>query len=203
MTIGIAILAVTSLLIITTPPLAPHYSFVRSAMSQGVALSLTEQPDETGKFLVTAEDPQKKAGADVKNMVITLTNQAAGIGPIVAPVVERFAGGYAFAENLLSPAGTWTINITDQRAGAYDAAASFNVNYPQEITESDAHAEDRTFGSFEVINIIVALVIFAAAIILYRLSARLHRNVVSAPDAAPANTELSFAHRGAWIPPSY
>ena len=57
-----------------------------------------------------------------------------------------------FAENLLAPPGTWTINITAQRAGAYDAAASFNVNYPQEITESDAHAEDRTFGSFEVIH---------------------------------------------------
>ena len=54
---GIAILAVTSLLIITTPPLAPHYSFARSAVSQGIALSLTEQPSESGKFLVTAEDP--------------------------------------------------------------------------------------------------------------------------------------------------
>ena len=153
MAFGIAILAVTSLLIITTPPLAPHYSFVRSATSQGIALSLTEQPYESGKFLVTAEDPQKKAAADVKNMVVTLTNQAAGIGPIVAPVEERFAGGYVFDENLLAPAGTWTINVTAQRAGAYDAAASFNVNYPQEITESDAHAEDRTFGSFEVIHI--------------------------------------------------
>ena len=127
MAIGIAILAVTSLLIITTPPLAPHYSFARSAMSQGLALSLTEQPSETGRFLVTAEDPQKKTGADVKNMVVTLTNQAAGIGPIVAPVEERFSGGYVFDENLLAPAGDWTINITAQRAGAYDAAASFDL----------------------------------------------------------------------------
>jgi copper transport protein len=201
MAIGIAILAVTSLLIITTPPLAPHYSFARSAMSQGVALSLTESPDETGKFLVTAEDPQRKGGADLKNMVVTLTNQAAGIGPIVAPVVERFTGGFVFSENLLSPAGNWTISITAQRAGAYDAAASFNLNYPHEITESDAHAEDRTFGSFEAINIIVALVIFAAAIVLYRYSARLNRDVLSAPEGAPANAEVSFAHRGAWIPP--
>ena len=94
MIIGIAILAVTSLLIITTPPLVPHYRFVRSAMSQGVALSLTQQVNETGKFLVTAQDGQTKTGASVNKMVVALTNQAAGIGPIVAPVEERFPGGY-------------------------------------------------------------------------------------------------------------
>ena len=157
MAFGIAILAVTSLLIITTPPLAPHYSFARSATSQGVALTLTEQPDETGKFLLTAEDPPTEPRANVKNMVVTLTNQAAGIGPIIAPLVERFAGGYVFPENLLSPPGIWTVGVTAQRAGAYDATASFKVDYPREIAESDAHAEDRTFGSFEITNIVVAL----------------------------------------------
>jgi methionine-rich copper-binding protein CopC/putative copper export protein len=201
MAIGIAILAVTSLLIITTPPLAPHYSFVRSAASQGVALSLTEMPEETGKFLVTAEDPTKNTGADIKNMVVALTNQAAGIGPIIAPVQERFAGGYVFDENLLSPAGTWTVNLTAQRAGAYDASATFNVNYPQEITESDAHAEDRAFGSFEIINIIVALAILAASIILYRRSAAWNRLALCATYAPSPNQAISFAHRGAWIPP--
>ena len=200
MAFGIAILAVTSLLIITTPPLAPHFRFVRSATSQGIAVSLTEQPYESGKFLVTAEDPQTKAGANVKNMVVTLTNQAAGIGPIVAPIEERFAGGYVFNENLFSPAGTWTINVTAQRAGAYDAAASFNVNYPQEIAASDAHSEDRTFGSFEVIHIFVALVILAASVFLYRKSSKLYQFVLSAPQSAPASTGLTFARRGAWIP---
>jgi methionine-rich copper-binding protein CopC/putative copper export protein len=200
MAIGIAILAATSLLIITTPPLAPHYNFVRFAVSQGIALSLTDQPSESGRFLVTVEDPLKKGGADVKNMVVTLTNQAAGIGPIVAPVEERFAGGYVFDEKLLAPAGTWTINVTAQRAGAYDATASFDVKYPQEITESDAQSEDRTFGSFEVIQIIVALVILAASVILYRKSSRLNQLVASASDTASAKTALTFARRGAWIP---
>ncbi len=201
MAFGIAILAVTSLLIITTPPLAPHFSFVRSAMSQGIALSLTEQPYESGEFLVTVEDPQKGAGTNVKNVVVTLTNQAAGIGPIVAPAEERFAGGYVFAENLLAPAGTWTINVTAQRTGAYDAVASFNVNYPQEVTESDAHSEDRTFGLFEVIHIFAAIVILAASIFLYRKSSKFYQIAVSAPQTAPTSMPLTFARRGAWIPP--
>jgi copper transport protein len=200
MAVGIAILALTSLLIITTPPLVPHYRFARSAMSQAIVLSLTEQPSETGRFLLTAADPPKNAAADVKNMVVTLSNQAAGIGPIAAPVEERFSGGYVFDENLLSPPGTWTINISAQRVGAYDATASFHINYPQEITESDAHTEDRSFGLFEVIHIIVALVIVAASVILYRKSSKLNGFALSSSDTAPASTALTFARRGAWIP---
>src|SRR5437764_1517057 len=125
MVTGVAILSITSLLIITTPPLGPHYRFARSATSQGIALSLTEQPYETGKLLVTAKDQSKGTAVDVRSMSIVLGNQAAGIGPIVAPAEERFLGGYVFDENLLAPAGVWTINIAAQRAGAYDATASF------------------------------------------------------------------------------
>ena len=61
MAIGIAILAVTSLLIITTPPLAPHYSFGRSTVSQGIALSLAEDPYESGKYR-PARRPAKEGG---------------------------------------------------------------------------------------------------------------------------------------------
>ena len=94
-----------------------------------------------------AEDPLANSGANVNNMVVTLTKQAAGIGPITAPLEQRFAGGYVFAKNLLTPAGSWTVDVAVQRPGAYDATASFHVNFPQEIDESDAHSTDRTFGS--------------------------------------------------------
>jgi len=201
MAMGIAILAVTSLLIITTPPLAPHFSFARMAVSQGVALSLTEQPYERGKLLVTAQDPLTKAGANVNNLVVTLSNPAAGVGPIIAPVAERFLGGFVFDENLLAPAGNWTIDIAAQRAGAYDATASFQVNYPREINESDAHSADRTFASFEAIHILVALVILAASVVLYRKSTQLNQLALSTSRAGTAPFALTFASRGAWIPP--
>ena len=175
---------------------------MRSATSQGVELSLTQQPNETGKILLSpSKDPANKAGANLKNMVVALSNQAAGIGPIIAPLQERFAGGFVFSQNLLSPPGNWTVNITAQRPGAYDAAASFSLDYPREITESDAHAEDRTFGSFEITLIVIALCILAASIPLYRKSAALNRLTLSAPKEAPSIATLSFAHRRAWIPP--
>jgi hypothetical protein len=200
MAAGLAILAVTSLLIITTPPLVPHYSFQRSAVSQGLEIALSEQPYETGKFLLSVNDASTATAADVKNMSVTLTNRAEGIGPIVAPVVQRFAGGYVFDENLLSPAGAWTINVLAQRTGAYDAAASFDLNFPREIAESGKRSRDRTFGWFEIILILVALVILGASIFLYRYSSGLHRFVRSAPAAIFADTKITLAPRGAWLP---
>ena len=201
MMIGIAILAVTSLLIITTPPLAPHYSFARSTMSQGIELHLAEQPSESGKFLITAVDAQTKAGADVTNIVVTLTNQAAGVGPIVTSVEKRFPGGFVFGKNLLAPPGIWSVDIVAQRAGAYDATASFNLNYPEDVKESDAHSTDRTFGSFEVIHVIVALIILAAAVLLYRKSTGLNQLVRNASDVPTLSAALTFARPAAWIPP--
>lgn len=200
MILGIAILAVTSLLIITTPPLAPHFGFVRSAVSQGVELTVAEQPYERGKFLVTAEDPLTKTAANIKNLSVSLTNAAAGIGPIAATVEQRFVGGYVFDENLMAPPGIWAVNLAAQRDEAYDATSSFTVDYPREIKESDAHSEDRSFGSFEVIHLIAALVILAGSILLYRQASRLNRLVISAPELPVAQGELSFARRGAWIP---
>ena len=208
MGMGIAILAVTSLLIITTPPLNPRYTFIRPAVSQGIALSLTQQPDETGRLLVSASDSQANSYAhvntdlknDVTNMVVTLTNRAAGIGPILAPVEERFPGGYVFDQNLLAPPGVWTISITAQRPGAYDSAASFNLNYPQDIIESDPHAEERTLGRFDAVLLGVALVVLALSLFLYRGSSKLNQSVLSAADASPSNTDLAFSRRIAWIP---
>ncbi len=199
--IAIAILAVTSLLIITTPPLAPHYSFARRAVSQGLSISLSEQPSESGKFLVIAADPVTNSGASVNNMVVTLTNQSAGVGPITAPLEERFAGGYVFAKNLLTPAGNWSVDVAVQRPGAYDSTASFPVNYPQEVNESDTHSTDRTFGVFEVIHLFGALIILIASIFLYRQSTKLNRSVVNESDVPALSVSLTFAKRVAWIPP--
>jgi methionine-rich copper-binding protein CopC len=210
-TIGTAILAVTSLLIITTPPLAVNYAFLRSAVTQGIGVSLTEHSYESGAFLVTVSDPHATAdsqtvrrtnsGSPETNVVVELTNQAAGIGPIVAPVEKRFAGGYVFDEKLLTPAGEWTIGITAQRTGAYDVAATFVVKYPQDVNESRAHGGDHTFGFFDAIHISAALLLALASIILYRESTRLGRAILAAPAESAGPLEVRFAQPIAWISP--
>lgn len=197
--VGVVILAVTSLLIITTPPLVPHYSFLRSSESQGMTVSLQQHPYERGKLLVTAEGP-KENPSDVTKMAVTLANRAAGVGPISAPLEQRFAGGYVFDQKLLAPAGTWTIDVTAQRAGAYDASVSFNVNYPGDIAESDTHTQDRSFGWFGAAIAGIALLAFAASLVLYWRSSALSRMVLSSPEASIAGAPATLVRARAWIP---
>jgi methionine-rich copper-binding protein CopC/putative copper export protein len=199
--VGVAILAVTSLLIITTPPLVPHYSFLRSSENQGMTVSLEQHPYERGKLLVVAQGA-KENPADITKMVVTLANRAAGIGPIAAPLEQRFTGGYVFDQKLLTPPGTWTIDVTAQRAGAYDASASFDVNYPGDIAESDAHTQDRSFGWFGAANVGVALLALAASLVLYWRSSALNRMVLSLPEATIANPPATLVRPIAWIPAS-
>jgi copper transport protein len=197
--IGVVILAVTSLLIITTPPLVPHRSFFRSSESQGMMISLEQHPYERGKLLVVAERA-KENPTDVTKMAVMLTNRGAGIGPIAAPLEQRFAGGYIFDQKFLAPAGTWTIDVTAQRAGAYDASASFQVKYPADIDDSDAHTQDRLFGWFGATITGIALLTIAASLVLYRESSALNRMVLSSPEATIADPPATLVRPAAWIP---
>ncbi len=197
---GLTILCVTGLLIITTPPVDRNFSFQREAVSQGVDLRLTQHPYERGEFLVELQDEKTGGAAAVNDLAVTLTNQKQGIGPIIAPVTGRFIGGYIFPMSLLSPAGTWKIDLVAKRGGAYDAAASFTVNYPQEINDSSAHAEDRRFGLFEILNILVAAGIAAVSFRLYRVAGARNRTILAAAPAA-APLLIDFNARGTWLIP--
>jgi methionine-rich copper-binding protein CopC/putative copper export protein len=197
---GLAVLLATSLLIITTPPLVPHYSFFQSVESQGLRVSLEQHPYERGRFLLSAEGSQGENANQVSKMIVTLTNRGAGVGPIAAPLEQRFSGGYVFDEKLLAPAGTWTIDVTAQRVGTYDASASFRINYPSDIVESNAHTQDRSFGGFGATISGVALLTLAVSLLLYRRSAGLLRLVLSSPEAVIPDS-LALIRPRAWIPP--
>ncbi len=174
MFIGIAVLFVTSFLIITTPPFpGEQFSFIKQSVSQGAQITLTTYPYESKNFLLTVADEKTKKELSLNDIVVTLTNDEKGIGPIVANTEERFVGGYAFSQNLLSPSGKWKIDVSARREGSYDSVASFLVDYPKEIVTTRIDPDRRTFGVFEVLMIIMVLGIFGTAFILYRLSAYL------------------------------
>ncbi len=202
---GIIVLGITSLMIITTPPIERNYSFLRETVSQNVKIELTEAPYDDGQFLLTFADTQSGAARSVINPSVTLTNSEQGIGPISAPLKQIFYGGYLFPMSLLSPAGNWKVDISAEQEKAYNAVTSFKLNYPTEIKASNANSEKRSFGIFEMVNVITAMFIFAAAGYLYKRSSKLQAGyrgqLESAAEDGPreGGSEITFVNRDSWV----
>jgi putative copper export protein len=174
MCVGVALLFVTSYLIITTPPYpAERYALEKHAESQGANISLTVHPVEQKQFLVTVTNLESGAAESVTDLVVTLENMEKNIGPIVAETDERFKGGFTFPRNSLSVPGPWKIDITARRNGAYDAAVSIPMNYPAEFEASRINPDVRVPGPFEAILASVALIATVVSMALYRFDANL------------------------------
>jgi putative copper export protein len=175
MCIGVAVLFVTSQLIITTPPYPPDaFSMSKAASSQGTRMVLSVHPIEHKQFLVAVTDEKTGAAVPVNDMVVTLQNAEKNIGPVVAESEHRFEGGFTFPRAALSVPGQWTIDIAARRPESYDAVASFQLDSPRQIDESRVGGDERRFGGFEAVLVGAALASILIAVVLYRSSSSLH-----------------------------
>jgi len=173
MLIGLVLLFVTSFLIITTPPFPPtQFLFERHAISEGESISFTVPSYEQDTFFVAVNDKNNNPDSAVNNLIVRLTNEEKGIGPIVIQGEERFPGGYVIPKNSFSLPGQWQVTIIAQRPQAFDATASFTVNYPSDIDATRVDPEHYSFGLFEALLIMGALGIAGISWWLYRLSTR-------------------------------
>lgn len=175
---AVAVIFVSSLLIITTPPHPPeHFTFEKRAHSQGAQIVLSVHPFDPAQFLITVTDSTTRTEIPLKGMTIALTNAEKSIGPIVAQVKKRFEGGYAFSRSELAPPGTWEVAVAAQRESAYDAVASFSVAYPDEVVSTVVTPSRRAADGFTWFLLVCALFIAAFSFFLRRYPAR-------APDAS-------------------
>lgn len=169
--VGITLLFITSHLIITTPPLVPaQTAFEKKAISQGAEITLALHPFESGQLLITVLDAMESEEASLTDIVVTLTNEEKGIGPIVAKTEERFLGGYVFPASSLTPQGVWNIGIAARREGFYDAVASFSVDYPQELETAVKDSDSRSFGAFEATLLTMAFGSLILTLFLFHYS---------------------------------
>ncbi len=174
--IGVMLLFATSFLIITTPPQPPErFTFTRHAASQGAGIDFSVDPIEPGKFLVTIADEKTRTVPALGDVIVKLTNEERGIGPLVVPVEERAPGRYVFLRSALSLPGAWRVDILATRPEAFDAVASFSFNYPDAVVMSRIDPDARSFGSFEIILLVVTLGVLFITAILYRVSARRYK----------------------------
>jgi methionine-rich copper-binding protein CopC len=94
-----------------------------------VNLTLKITPFYVGQnaFNVTLTDQSGAFPADIKNVILSFTNQEAGLGPIVANLNKIAEGKFAAQGSYLSQPGNWDIKVTAQRSGAYDLNHTFEV----------------------------------------------------------------------------
>lgn len=200
MLVGIALIFVTSFLIITTPPLLQKNIFSKNAESQGVHITIAEHPFEQNQMLFAFEGAKREA-VPLKNVVVTLTNEERSIGPIVAKTEQRFIGGYVFPKKEFSPPGVWKVDVTGQQVESYDAVATFQINFPQEIEASRPNPDKRTFGSFEWWVLFTALGIVGLSFLLYRFSRNLNSVCIGLngePLPNNGSTELRISQIRSW-----
>ncbi len=171
--LAVMVVYTSSVVIITSPPLAHPPVHVFSAHDQGLTITLAPDVYKDGYLLLS------DTGADATGVpVVTVQDMNSGEDPIAVQPVREFSRGFSFPEGLLAGAGPFTISITVSQPGAYDAHAVFTVTHADLIAKSNGRG-DRSFDAFTLVMLMIAGIVLVAAVPLYRLS------------GAPASVETS------------
>lgn len=163
---GLGVLFASALLIITTPPLPSASHAAQQFTSEGTTISVGPSPSERDQILIDIADPTVQA------VTVTLSQEERSIGPIVAKLEQRFAGGYVFPIDSLFPPGTWRIEVTASRPHAYDATGSVELRVPQDLVIT---SESRHIDGFALLCIVMAVLFALLAVVLERKSISLKR----------------------------
>jgi methionine-rich copper-binding protein CopC/nitrogen fixation protein FixH len=101
--------------------------FSESSTVDNVNVTLKITPFYVGQntFNVTLTDQSGTFPTNIRNVILSFTNQDVGIGPIVATLNKTGEGKFAAQGNYLSQPGNWDIKVTAQRSRAYDLNHTF------------------------------------------------------------------------------
>jgi putative copper export protein len=160
---GLAVLYLSSMLIITTPPVHRAMLAEQRVKSEGKTLLLGSHPTEDSTLLLTVLAPDVSTNPPT-GIIVALTNEDEGIGPIVARTEERFPGGYVITGNQLTPPGRWRLEVTAQAQNSYDATATFRIQARLPVGVDST----RTFDSLAWGSLVVALLLLLLSILLWR-----------------------------------
>ncbi len=198
---GLALLFITSYIIIVTPPYPSDvYLFKQTAISQNAKVTLEVHPYESHQFLVTFADADSGAPLPIDSLSASLQNTELNIGPLTAHPQRRFAEGFVIARDEIPAGGTWKMTIVAKRRGDYDIVASFNLDYPKDIDTSRVDPDKKTFGGFEVVLILIALLTLVFLTLLYVYGRNVGR--INSSNTTPASVSIvksSLIGFGLWI----
>jgi len=194
---GIVLLLLTGMLIITTPALEQKSLLQKEATSQGMNITLTEHPYQDNQMLVTVQDSASGKQVALNGLEVAISNADKGIKSLPVSLEQRFVGGYSFSQQAFSLPGNWQLTIIAHPSQGYDATATFNLVYPQEILNKRIDPANPPFTLFTLIMIAAALGAILVGIGLYLLSNRRRRYFLSRLDEVSSQPML-LKQTGAW-----
>gem|GEM_PF-2155248 len=156
--VGVVVLVLSSLLIITTPPLRTA-TFSQTVTSQDATVRLASAPGDESELAVSLE----RSGDAISEAVVTIANTEEGIGPIVVSTQRRADAIVAFPVSALTPPGSWTVDVTLRRPRGYDAVGSFSISVPNDLRSSRGHSP-----SLGMASILLAVLLLGGAWVLHR-----------------------------------
>jgi methionine-rich copper-binding protein CopC len=103
--------------------------FSETFVVDNVNLTLIITPFYAGQntFNVTLINESGTSPANIRNVILSFSNQEAEIGPIVANLNKTGQGEFSAQGSYLSQPGNWEIGVTAQRSRAYDLNHAFEV----------------------------------------------------------------------------
>jgi methionine-rich copper-binding protein CopC len=104
-------------------------TFSESSVVDNINLTLRITPFYVGQntFNVTLTNESDTSPTNIRNVILSFSNQEAGIGPIVANLNKTGQGEFSAQGSYLSQPGNWEIGTTAQRSRAYDLNHAFEV----------------------------------------------------------------------------
>jgi methionine-rich copper-binding protein CopC len=104
-------------------------TFLESSVVDNVDLTLIITPFYVGQntFNVTLTNESDTSPTNIRNVILSFSNQEAEIGPIVANLNKTGQGEFSAQGSYLSQPGDWEIGVTAQRSRAYDLNHAFET----------------------------------------------------------------------------
>jgi methionine-rich copper-binding protein CopC len=103
--------------------------FSGSSVVDNVNLTLIITPFYVGQntFNVTLTNESGTSPTNIRNVILSFSNQEAEIGPIVTNLNKTGQGEFSVQGSYLSQPGNWEIGVTAQRSRAYDLNHAFET----------------------------------------------------------------------------
>jgi methionine-rich copper-binding protein CopC len=162
--LAVMLIFYSSIVIVTSPPISSGNTVIHTARDQGVAITLERPRFDESALLVSVSGSH-----EVASPTVWLSGAAGTSEPILLQLSKRFEGGYSFPEGFLAGEGPFTLSLTVPQTGGYDAHAEFTVTKEELGMRGGEHGA-RTFDSFTVSMILIALTAVAFALCIAYLS---------------------------------